>query len=98
MKKFTDNLIPERIRIIKSDKNPVHVYEMLEKHYGHEISTLQSRYKISVHVIRNEITIEGSTSYMCEILNYLDRKGCKFKSVTETSLVVDIDNFFRKIY
>lgn len=98
MKKFTDNTIADRIRIIMQDSNPVHVSEILSKHYGESVELINKRYLIKVDTFRNSIDIEGNMSNICELVNYLSSYDLKFESVTETSVRINLYSFFRKIY
>lgn len=95
---YLDLFIPDRIRVIKEDKNNVHIYELLAKHYSTTVDDLKTRYDISIQVIRCEITIRGNLKNIAELFEYLSGFDIKFISITQTCLVIQIDDFIRKIY
>lgn len=98
MKRFTDNILAERIRIVTEDGDPLDVYEILSKHYGESIDLLKTKFTINLDIIRRRIFIEGNMSDICELVQYLYSYDLKFESVTLTSVRIDLDAFFRKIY
>lgn len=96
--KFLDNFISDRIRIIKDDKDPIHVYEILQKHFNQSIEELKEIYSIELDIIKTRIFIKADQNKLCELFNYLQSRGLTFEAVEMDQLRVDLDHFFNKIF
>jgi hypothetical protein len=59
-KKFLDNSIPDRVRIIKDDKDIIHIYELLQKHFNLSIDELKKDYQIELDIPLSRVFIRGA--------------------------------------
>lgn len=97
-REFLDNLIEDRIRIIKKDKDPNHVYELLREHLKQPIEDLKQNYRITLDIIKRRIYIYGTTEKISNLFEYLDGKDVKFESTETDRLRVDLEHFLYRIY
>lgn len=96
---FLNNPIPVRARIIKEDKDPIHIYELLQKHFiNQSINDLKVDYEVRLDIVRSRVFITGSEEKIYTLLVYLESRGCKFESVEKTQLRIDLDHFVAKIF
>lgn len=95
---FLDNFIPDRIRIIRYDKNPLHVYEVLSKNLGESIENLLNKYSVELNIIKSQITIRGDYDDIYSLFQYMYSRGLEFESIQPKALRVDLAKFFNKIY
>lgn len=94
---FLDNFIADRLYLQLEDKNPIHVYEVLSVISTHSLEELKSMYKISLQLVRKIITIQGLPKDICELIDLLCDK-LEFNYVTETSLEINLTDFYFKVY
>jgi hypothetical protein len=87
----------DRIRIIKADKDPIHIYELFQKHFSLPIEILKDSYKIIVDVIKSRIFIQGSEEKLYNLFLYLEKMGVQFESIEPVQLRIDLDHFLNKI-
>jgi fructose-bisphosphate aldolase class 1 len=97
-REFLDNLIEDRIKIIKKDKDPNHIYELLQKHLKHSIDELKKDYRVTLNIIQRRIFISGTSEKISNLFEYLDGKDVKFESTETDKLRVDLEHFLYRIY
>jgi len=97
--KFTELLLPERIRLIHDTKNINLVYDILEKHFPNLTgSQIREKYTLKGDFIKNRIFISSKdTESIIEMLNMTTRLGLKYESVTNFELRADLYSFINKI-
>lgn len=96
-KRFLDHSIPDRYRLVMSDKNVEYIYELLSKHLMKTVTELKDIYTIELNTVRQRIFINGSEEDLFELLQYLLQFGLPFESITSNCLRVDITQFLYKI-
>lgn len=94
---FLNSTCSNRIYIINSDKNSIHIYELLSKHLREPIDSLKSKYKIELNTIRRRIEVDGSNEDIYELFQYLVRLNLKFESITPLHLRIDLYEFINKV-
>jgi len=95
---YLDNFIPDRIRIIKEDRNPDHILEILNKHFESGLDYLKSIYKVELDFRMSEVTIIGGLTEIYELISLLQIKGVAIISFTQFSVRFIIEDFIKKIY
>lgn len=98
MTNFMNSFIPDRIRIIRKDKDPMHIYELLSRHTGKTLTELTNLYKVEVQVIRGEIKVSSTYDGISTLFDYLTNFKIDPLSITQTVLIFELDDFIRKIY
>ena len=77
---FLDNTVADRIKIILIDKDPIYVYQILQKHFvGQSIEELKKDYKITLDIFRSKIFFEASEEKISKLLNYFITRGFEIK-------------------
>lgn len=94
---FLERSVSDRIRVIREDKDPIHVYEILGKHLRSSIPELQSMYSITLDFPKNRLFISGEESKIFELFIYLNDRGLDFESITTTDLRLELSKFLLKI-
>lgn len=97
-RRFLDNLIPDRIRIVQEDKDPIHVYQVLAKNLGDTVENLQGKYEVRMDVVKSQVTIDCNLEDTHSLFSYFDSRGLELESIQSNSLRVDLIKFFNKIY
>lgn len=95
---YLDNFITDRVRIIKEDKDPIHIYELLSKNFGESISSLKEKYKVTLDIVKSRVFIEGTSEVIYELFNFLTSRGVEMESVDMNKLRIDLDQFIKKIF
>jgi hypothetical protein len=95
---YINHIKAERVRIIKEDKDPIHIYELLQKHFNQSISEIKKDYDIKLDIIKSRVFIKGSYEKIYILLNYLQSKGIQFESISIDQLRIDLDHFLNKIF
>jgi len=97
--RFVDTTISERVRIITEDRDPIHVYEIISKHYGESVELLKKKFDISIDFPRRFINFNSEDLHeICELVNYFSSYGLPIDSATMKSIRVSFDSFFKTIY
>ena len=96
-KRFLDRSIPDRFRLIISDRNVDYIYELLSKHLRDSVEVLKTKYNIELNVVRQRIFISGSDSDIYELFQYLSQYAVQFESITGDCLRIDLTQFINKI-
>lgn len=89
--------ISDRVRLLLEEKNTDFVYYLLAKHTGKSVEELKDLYKIELHAVRQELTIEGEMTKVAELFFYCNGLGVNFDSVTNTSLRCSVHSFLGKV-
>lgn len=95
---FLDNFIPDRVRIIKEDKDSIHIYELLSKNFGESIESLKTKYSVTLDIVKSRVFIEGSSEAIYELFNFMNSRGLELESVDMNKLRIDLDQFVKKIF
>lgn len=98
MKNILNEYIPDRVRIIKDEKDVTYIYQLLGKHFMKSVSELKELYDIELKVIRSEIWVKGKDSDIYLLLTYLRQKQVNILGYDMDNFRVEIDDFVRKIY
>jgi hypothetical protein len=96
-KNFSDNKAFDMIRIIKEDKDPIHIYELLQTHFNNSIEDLKAEYEIKLDIIKSRVFIKGSEEKIYEVFEYFLSRGMKFESIETNQLRINLDHFFNKM-
>lgn len=99
MKKLTDLLVPERIRIVTESKNPELLYDLLDKYFpSYTRDELKGKFKIEVNFIRGILTFTSTTAAdNVELFSVLTRAGLKYTRYSNFLFVTDLYNFMYTI-
>lgn len=95
---FLDNFIPDRVKIIKEDKDSIHIYELLSKNFGESIESLKTKYSVTLDIVKSRVFIEGSSEAIYELFNFMNSRGLELESVDMNKLRIDLDQFVKKIF
>jgi hypothetical protein len=97
--KYTELLLPERIRLMQESHNIDLVYDLLEKHFPSLTpEEIRDKYKLRGDFIRNRIFISSTdTSAIVDIFNMTIRLGLKYESVSNFELRADLYAFINKV-
>lgn len=95
---FLDNFIPDRVRIIKEDKDSIHIYELLSKNFGESIESLKTKYSVTLDIVKSRVFIDGSSEAIYELFNFMNSRGLELESVDMNKLRIDLDQFVKKIF
>jgi hypothetical protein len=96
---FLDLYIPERYAKIIEDPDPHYIHQILAKHLYIPVALSKKRFNVSINnKVTFEIIISGSYEDIYELYAHIEPYGVQFHSTTQTSLIVEIGDFLRKIY
>jgi len=97
--KFLNSPISERNRIIREDKDPIHIYELFQKHFNQSIDELKLDYRIELNIVRSRILIYGNDEEkIYELFLYLKGRGVILEGEGLKWLRIDLNHFLNKIY
>lgn len=80
------------------DPNPHYIHQLISKHLYIPIAISKKYYDIKISKLTFDLTISGSYENIYKLYEHIEPFNVKFRSITQTSLILEIGDFIRKIY
>lgn len=94
---FLDNLIPDRVYLIREFGDPMHIHQLLCKNLSITMDESEKRYSIKIDTLRNEITFEGESEYLIPISTLAIRKRVTIVSFSQYGLILNLEEFINRV-
>lgn len=94
---FLDNLLPDRVYLIKEYGDPTHIHQLLCKYLHTDLEDSKKRFEIKIDNLRGEVSFKGNGSDLNKLSTIAIRKRVTIVSFSEYGLILKLDDFINKI-
>lgn len=90
---FLDYNTPDRLRLLQQNADPEYVYLLIQKYLRKPIEECRSKYKVSLHKVRQRVFVEASYEDLYNLFIAWEKTGLKYESITSDCLRIDFNHF-----
>lgn len=94
---FLNYSIPNRVRLLLTDKNLDYIYILLNKHMKIDMDKLRDMYQLQLNHVKQELQISGNREDIAVLFYYIQLQGLNCLSIEMDRLRIDAVQFINKI-